>query len=309
MGGYNPVVKLKDGYLTSFTPSRDVTQDALSTLELADFCESLDIKFLYINLPNKICVSEDKDISGFLDFSNQNADKFLNLLKNLGVKCYDMRKILHDQGMNHHEAFFRTDHHWKPETGLWAAREILKFLHNDYNWPVNPEILNPENFDKVIYRDWFLGSEGKKLTLEQTKPDDISLLYPKFENRLNYEIPQSEINISGDFSIIYDMSRIQSRDYYNLNPYATYDYANKALKKFTNLLTGYDKKLLFIHDSFANSVIPFLALEVKNIDEIDLGQFTGSVKTFIKSERPDIVIVTYYAAQLGYSNNRLFDFR
>ena len=317
MGDYNPVVKLKDGYLTSFTPSRDVTENARSILELANFCESLGIEFIYINLPNKICISQDKDISGILDFSNQNADKFLNMLKDFGVKYYDLRKNLHEQGMNHHESFFRTDHHWKPETGLWAAREILKFLRDDYNWPVNPEILRPENFESVIYHNWFLGSQGKKVTLIRTNPDDISLFYPKFETNFYYEIPQLKINTGGDFSITYDMKQIQSRDYYGLNAYAAYDYADRALIKFTNLLTGYEKKILFIHDSFSNCVIPFIALDVKNVIEIDLRHFTGSVKTFIKSERPDIVIVTYYATVPGRSSaltvsdtdKKFFDFR
>ena len=314
---YNPVVKLSDGYLTTFTQSRDITQNALSTVELANFCESLDIKFFYINLPTKICKSEDKDISGILDYSNQNADRLLTLLGNFGVKYYDLRKNLHNQGMNHHEAFFITDHHWKPESGLWAAREILKILRDDYKWPVNPEILNPENFERVIYRDWFLGSQGKKIKLVRTKPDDISLIYPKFETSFDYKIPTSEMNKTGDFTIIYSMESIQTRDYYNSNSYAAYDYADQPLINFTNLLTCCDKKLLIIHESFANCVVPFIALDIKNVAEIDLRHFTGSLRNYIISERPDLVIVMYNATIPGCSSNpnaskeakKFFDFR
>ncbi|MBQ7578012.1 MAG: hypothetical protein IJT21_07100 [Synergistaceae bacterium] len=252
-----------------------------------------------------------------LDFSNQNADRFLTLLDNYGVKYYDLRKNLHDQGMNHHEAFFRTDHHWKPESGLWAAGETLKILRDNYNWPVNPEILNPENFDYVIYRNWFLGSQGKKIKLVRTKPDDISLIYPKFETSFIYEIPTSAINKTGDFAIIYSMESIQTHDYYNLNSYAAYDYADQPLIKFTNLLTSCDKKLLVIHESFANCVLPFLALDIKNVAEIDLRHFTGSLRNYITSERPDIVIIMYYATVPGRSSKpdasktdkKFFDFK
>ncbi|MBQ7560289.1 MAG: hypothetical protein IJS99_00445 [Synergistaceae bacterium] len=284
-----------------------MSQYALSTVKLANFCESLDVKFFYVSLPHKICVSQDKDVSGTLDFSNQNADKFFAVLKDSGVKYYDLRKNLHDQGMNHHEAFFITDHHWRPESGLWAAREILKFLREDYNWPVKPEILNPENFDYVIYHDWFLGSHGKKLTLARTKLENITMIYPKFDTYLNYEIPNLNINLSGDFSIMYDMSCITKRDYYNLSAYGAYNYGGQSLIRFTNLLAASNRKILVIDDSFGNCVLPFLALGVKNVAEIDLRGFNGSLKNYIASERPDLVIVMYYINHLGGA--KFFDFR
>ncbi|MBR0279531.1 MAG: hypothetical protein IJQ75_06065, partial [Synergistaceae bacterium] len=161
---YNAVVRLKDGYLTTYQVSFDVTPAAEAVKWLADFCNEKGIDFVYINFPKKICVSEDIDISGVLDFTNQNVEKFLALLKEFGVKHYDFRENLHKAGMNHHEAFFVTDHHWKPETGLWAAGEILTILRDDLGWDVKPEILRPENFEYVIYPEWFLGSQGKKVT-------------------------------------------------------------------------------------------------------------------------------------------------
>lgn len=120
---------------------------------------------------------------------------------------------MHESGFNHHEAFFKTDHHWKPETGLWAAGEILKILRDNYKWPVNPDLLQLKNFERVIYPKWHLGSQGKKFTLSRAEPDNISLIYPKFETSFIYEIPSLDINISGDFGITYDMTQISSLDY------------------------------------------------------------------------------------------------
>ena len=299
---YNPVIKLKDGHFATFTPIRDISQNAQAVINLAEFCKSLDIKFFYVNLPNQICISEDKDVSGTLDFSNQNADNFLNLLKDSGVKYYDMRKILHDQGMNHHEAFYITDHHWTARTGLWAAREILKFLRNDYNWPVNPEILNPERFDYVIYPDWFLGSYGKKVTLAQTQPEDFTMIYPKFDTLLNFNVPSLNKNVSGDFRITYDMGQINVKDYYELAPTSAYNHGRRPVTKIENLLADNDKKLMLVYDSFSNCVIPFLALSVRHIETIDLRQFTGSLKTFTKQYKPDLMIVIYYIEILSGNN-------
>ena len=276
-------------------------------------CKSEGINFFYVNLPTKICVSQDKNISGILDFSNQNTDRFLLGLKESGVKYYDLRKILHNEGMNHHEAFFKTDHHWKPETGLWAAKKVLEFLRNDYNYNVNPEILNPENFDKVIYPEWFLGSQGKKVTLKRARPEDISLIYPKYRTQFNFQAPAAGINISGDFGVIYEMKSIVSKDFYGTNPYAVYKYGDQPLSITHNFLSDNNNKILVIHDSFSNSLIPFLALGVQQIDEIDLRHFSGSLRTYIKFTRPDLVFIAYLSGIQGQpkSNNKneFFDFR
>ncbi len=315
---YNGVIKLRDGYLTGFSSSVDVTENAQSTIELAEFCRERGIEFFYANLPTKICVSEDKDISGVLDFANQNADRFLAMLDDAGVKYYDFRKILHEYGMNHHEAFYVTDHHWKAETGLWAARHILKFLRDDYGWNVNPDVLNPDNFDYVVYPEWFLGSQGKKVTLARTKPDDFTMIYPKFKTSLHYEIMSEGINTNGDFTTTYNMEAVKSRDYYNKNPYAAYNHADKPLIRITNTPINNGRKILVIHDSVSNCMIPFVAIDVQYMYSIDLRHFEGSVKSFITQEKPNVVMVIYYATIPGRNatanlaretDKKFYDFR
>ena len=199
--------------------------------------------------------------------------------------------------MNHHEAFFITDHHWKPETGLWAAREILKFLRDDYKWPVNPEILNPENFDYVIYRDWFLGSYGRKVTLVRADPEDFTMIYPKFNTLLHLETPY--VNISGDFSSTYDMELVRKKDYYNFAPTNLYFHGRRPIMKIENLLADNDKKLMLVFDSFSMYVLPFLALDIRHIEAVDLRQFNGSLETYIKRNKPDAIILIYYIEMLS----------
>ena len=318
MSDYNAVVKLHDGYLTTYMSSRDITENANVTIELAEFCRQRGIEFFYANLPTKICVSEDKNISGVLDFANQNADRFLAMLDDAGVRNYDFRKLLHEDGINHHEAFFVTDHHWKPETGLWAARHILKILRDDYGYDVNPDVLNPDRFDYVIYPEWFLGSQGKKVTLARTKPDDFTMIYPKYETYLHYEIPSRGINTSGDFTVTYDMKHVESKDYYHKNPYAAYNHGDMPLIRMDNAKVRNNKKILIVHDSVSNCVVPFISLGVQNICSMDLRAFSGSIKKFIAMEKPDAVIIIYYGTIPGRdavtklareTDNKFYDFR
>ena len=311
---YNGVTKLYDGYLTGITASRDVVPNAEAVIDFAGYCRDKGIEFFYVNAPCKVCVSEDKNISGILDFSNQNADRFLGLLGNAGIKTYDLRKILHLEGMNHHEAFFRTDHHWKPETGLWAAKHILEFLRDDYGWDIDPEILASERFKYVIYPEWFLGSQGKKVTHTRTKPDDFTMIYPAFTTNIHYEIPSIGLNTSGDFTVTYNMREIEPKDYYNKNMFSAYNHGRSPLTRLENISAKNNRKIMLIYDSFSNAVIPFLALAIKNVSSIDLRQFTGSLKKYIDMNTPDLIMVVYNSDFPGQTislntHTGMYDFR
>ncbi|MBQ9896612.1 MAG: hypothetical protein IJM40_04780, partial [Synergistaceae bacterium] len=72
-------------------------------------------------------------------------------------------------------------------------------------------------------------------------------------------------------------------------------------------------KILFLHDSFGDTVIPFLTLAVKQLDILDLRVFTGSVKSYIKQHTPDCVIVLYNSDMIGKkyegTTRNIFDLR
>ena len=72
-------------------------------------------------------------------------------------------------------------------------------------------------------------------------------------------------------------------------------------------------KILVVKDSFANSVAPFLALCVKQIDILDPRWFKGSIRSYIKKTQPDIVLVIH-TMELDYplerdSHQDDYDFR
>jgi hypothetical protein len=78
-----------------------------------------------------------------------------------------------------------------------------------------------------------------------------------------------------------------------LSPYGAYLYGDNPLVIIHNNFLYDNKRILFIKDSFVMCVAPFLALGVEYIETIDLRNFTGSVKTYIKQNKPDMVIVMY----------------
>ena len=122
------------------------------------------------------------------------------------------------------------------------------------------------------------------------------------------------IDSQGDFSILYNQKELQYGDYYHSSAYAAYNYGDRPCVIINNELADNDRHVLLIKDSFGDAFAPFLALEVRRLDILDLRYFTGSVQSFIEQHHPDVVLVLYYNAE--YSNEMevtkhedLFDFR
>lgn len=311
---YNGVITLSDGYLSGVCKKIDVTASADATETLRDFCAEQGADFLYVQYPYKNCIYQDTNICGISDFSNQNADSFLLMLKERNIPFLDLRKTLHAEGMNHHAAFFRTDHHWTPETGLWAAQRMLECLNEQFDCGFNSSILDKENFEYVVYPKWFLGSQGKKVTLAEASPEDITVIRPFQKTSFLYSIPSKNILSEGDFTVTYDMDCIPDEIELTRNCYAAYNHGDQPLITIHNLESDKKLKILILHESFSNCIIPFLAMCTNEVDAIDLRHFNGSLRSYIEAEKPNIVIVAYNPTSLReeidpVTHNNLFDFR
>lgn len=311
---YNSVSFLKDDYLTGIVPPRETTEIADNLGDFRDFLNFYNIPMLYVHIPSKICPYMDGELAETIDFSNRNADSLLQELETKGVPSLDLRGVIHAQGLNHHELYYITDHHWKVEAGLWAAGVIAEYLNCEEGFRIDPELYDQNGYDFTIYPEWFLGSQGKKVTLAKTKADDFTVVVPRFETSLICEIPTLGMEEEGDFRILLDESKYQERDLYNLSPYHAYSWGDNALMTVTNRNDKSGKSILLIHDSYGDPVAPFMALGVETLYSMDIRSFSGSLQSFIEQKQPDIVIVMYYAGTLSenvdYStHDSPFDFR
>lgn len=309
---YNGVIELEDGHLTACYGKTDTAENVESTAQLYDYCTEQGIDFLYVQAPSKISRRQDAGVSNSLDFSNQNADELLAGLARGNIPFLDLREEIEKTGVEHHSLFYNTDHHWKIETGLLAADKLAEHLNEQNGFTIDRSLLEKENFEFRLYRDWYLGSYGKKVTLTRTSPDDFTEVYPKYTTKFTYEMPTLGMKEEGDFSVLYDRAQVEEKDYYNNDPYLAYLYGGGPVIRIHNeQIKG--KKILFIKDSFAIPVIPFIATGVENVDVLDVREFDGSAKAFIKESQPDMVVVFYSTASVRKidwpSHLSAFDFR
>jgi hypothetical protein len=306
------LIALDDGHLVDLiSKSNDIPEYAANLYMLNNFLVQQGIDFLYIQCPYKIS-KNDIPIAGISDFSNENADELLSVLSSKNIPFLDLRKSIQDEELNHRNLFYKTDHHWKAETGLWAAKIICARLNTYNQFKIDTGLFSPDQYRYSVYKNWFLGSWGKKLTLARTSPEDISLIYPAFDTDFSLVIPPSGIERQGAFDIFYWYDHINQIDYYNLNPYATYlNGGYYPVMVIHNNLLNNGKQVLLIKDSFAITVVPFMALGIETIHILDRRDFTGSVKTYIEQYKPDMVMVMYNPMMLVPNPewSTMFDFR
>lgn len=312
---YNGVVEIEDGQLAAYCDKEDMSEKINNVVELADFCKVNGAEFVYVSAPSKIDRHDKKYAA--LDFSNANADSFLTGLKENGVRYVDIRDNIDAEGFTTRKLFFKTDHHWLAETGFWAAGITAKYLEANDIVSCDPTLLDSNRWKTEVHHKVHLGSRGKKLTLARAVPDDITLYYPNFYTHYHLEIPNLELEKDGDFSVIYDMSRLDIKndeDYYKWDAYWLYLYGDRPYIKLENTASQNNKKLLIVKNSFAEVFSPFISQEFRYTDVLDLRHFDGSLKSFIEQTKPDVVILLYHIESLNgnidYSkHNSLWDFR
>ena len=307
---YNAIAQVTGDYYATVLEKQDMTENIRSVSLLQEYCESLGTGFLYVQAPYKICKYTDNVVG---DFSNENADALVAGLEAEGVAHIDMREEIHNAGYDHHSLFFVTDSHWKPRTGLWATGIIAQRLNDLYSCDIPLTYFEQDQYTAQVYEDWFLGSQGKRLTLARANPEDIELLYPTYPTDLRFYAPALGVDLTGDFSVVYDMSHIETKNYMYLTPYSAYAHSDSAVVRYENHLAPNDTKILLIKDSFANVVAPFLSQGVAQLDLLDLRYFNGSVETYIAETQPDVVMVLYNPGNLKEidwdTHLSTFDFR
>lgn len=320
-GATMQIYTFPDGHMTDIHGRGSVADKAESVYRLSQYAQARGIGFLYVQAPTVVNKYADSELAG-IDFKNEHGDALMEQLQEYQVNTMDLREELHKEfsDAEYHDLFFRTDHHWKPKTGLWAASKIASRLHADYGIEVDMSHFSRDMYREVVYPAYFLGSYGRQVTLVNTDAEDFCLYYPMFPTSVRWQIPTRGMDVTGDFSVMYDMKCVEYQEYgslgINTTAYQGYSYGDNPLLYADNLLLSDlpEQKVMLIKDSFSNTTLPFLLMGIKHVVEVDLRSFDGSLETLIDEEQPDVICVMYYSRWLGYpidwnSHKDKFDFR
>lgn len=299
---YNTVMKLNNGYLTYQYDTADVETYAKNIIQLSHFVKQRGSEFIYVAVPFKTS-PKDVDIQipkGSFERSNDNQNKMLKILSDNGIDNYDLRVPLAADFDDWYSAFFRTDQHWKPETGFWAYQQMSSLLSEKYGYTEDPKTKDISNYNIDVYKKRFLGSQGKKTGIIYSGLDDFSLIYPKFETNMTVDVPVHDDHRAGSYYDVMLRPEFLEKDYYNINTYCSYIGGDYPLCIQKNANAKNNKKLLILKDSFTIAFQPYMSFVFDEVDVIDLRHYKKSLKNYIEKTNPDIVMIFYTSSMMTY---------
>ncbi len=292
------VVKMKNGNLTFVYPNYDITNYSKKVVNLYNYASDNGIYMAYINIPWRVHDNSDLPFYVTDNVTNTN-NKMLYKMKNANVNIIDLEKELSG---DYNTWFFKTDHHWKIETGFEAYQIITKDLDNHLGLDVPDNYLT--DYNKKVYKNIFLGTYGKRVGKYYGGLDDFAYITPNFDTKFevtNYRnVGEVESCKKGDFVetmtypefLTYNLDR-------DMSTYYTYSKGTKSEIIVLNKNAYNDKKLLILKDSFADCVYPFLSINFEETRVLDIRRYKNiRLYRYIRKYKPDAILFLQNAQSL-----------
>jgi len=293
----NDVWDLGDGYLTQLNPRKNLAHINALVKKIKYFkqvLDSLGIPLVYAQYPAVIC-NEDEVAKTGRDKRMQMKNELMSRLRDLGIPIIDLHDEFHkranDNGKEyHHSLYYKTDHHWRVKTSIWAGKIISEKLNELYGFGLETELLDTNNFTEKFAGKWW-GSMGEKIIPLYPK-EDFYIYSPKYATDINLMLKDNYKNLfyegTGNFDNIYHFMQNTAQDRRTYGTYTSY-----FLSMNNNLPSG--KKMLLIGDSFDMPLSKFLIPVFKEVYFI---QMPSDLLNAYIANKPDVVV-------LGYSNIQL----
>ena len=180
---------------------------------------------------------------------------------------------------NEEEIYYRTDHHWTT-LGAWYAYE-------QYTKAVGGDLQRAQGKKKFrcISKD-FYGTTYAKINYAR-QADKIEIYEPADKLRVVYNMGEKKTKT------LYDFSFLKTADQYSV-----FTGGNQAVLEITGGIKN-GKTLLLIKDSFANSILPFLAEDYEKLVVVDLRQLNVSGDRLLEMFSPTDILILYNSAQFA----------
>lgn len=269
-----------------------------SIASLRDAAVSAGAECMFVSIPKKICPTQSHFCArGIRDESNRTSEMRIAAFAAAGYDVLDLHARMHEEGLSHPSLYFRTDHHWMPQAGLWAAGEIARALG------IDDALLAPELFEEERHPASFLGSEGKHLGSRYCAMDDFNIPYPTYETELTFQSDDDAPRTGVFLDALLYRERMEGNPY-KVSAYVAMLNGDNGIQRIRNHRMPQGRRILLIKDSFTNAMAGYLALACAEVDLIDLRHTDVSALQFARDGGYDAVLVTISAQ----SENKAFIF-
>lgn len=299
----NLISKLENGHLASYAAEGDISDKAEKLIGLDVFLKERGIPFLYVQVPYKYAYYDAPYPPGYESTVHRSYDAMADMLNDAGVSLINMGDWFEEKGWSMDDAFFRTDHHWRPEAAFEAAGLTMEHLAKRGLVKYEPAMLDEENWKISVYEDSFLGSSGLRTGLYYAGADDFSVYEPEFATDYSY----AALRTGGSWFYpkeLLNREYLASEDYFNAPLYEVYMHGDYSLRRTTNTEAYNDKRLMICGDSFKTPLEYFLTTQFKEIYTVDTRNYDASLLEYVEEVKPDILLM----CMSSFTNEKIFNF-
>lgn len=223
----------------------------------------------------------DKDLPIFYGDENQNMvwNEIDNVGKGLSGKYINLRTPLREKDALGEEVYYRTDHHWTSLGAYYAYTEVWKMLPDSLT--EGKECRTIEEFTRETVTDDFFGTILRRSGATWVETDKIELF--RFEG--DDTLPVTDFYKKTTVNGLYRYDYLEEVDKYSV-------FLGENVARL-DIGTGDRQKIVMIKDSFAQSVVPFLAadFDIVLIDPRSGRMFKDGIYNTILEIDPAAVVI------------------
>lgn len=285
----NGVYFADDGYLIQTYQNNFDENVVLSNINAVNkLSKDKDLNVSFTLIPTAYEILKDK-----LPMYSYN-DYQLKLMDFVKDNLKDVTFINTSQSLNKNKdeyIYYRTDHHQTANGSFIVYEDIMKKLG------ITP--LLKEDFIIKTVADDFYGTTWSKSTIN-TKGDEIIKYEPRFN--VSYKV---NYDLSKESDSLYEEKNIAIKDKYTyyLDGNHGITTIKTAFEDGEKLIKENEKKLAVIKDSYAHSIIPFIANHYSEIVVFDLRYYNLSVPKYLKENNISDVLFIYNTDNFLTDNN------
>ena len=284
----NNVFMCKDNYLMeniSKADAKKMENNYNSLAKLKQLYPNINMDFMLV--PNAANIMSDKlPLFAVTEDQNKQMDDFFKKIQSIGINPVDVRATF-KKNKEKIELYYHTDHHWTTDGAYLAYQDFAK--KNKLNSNIK--------YDALAVKNDFRGTLASKSGFTNGLNDMIKIYIPK--EGQNYK----------NSVIFYSDTKEKTTEFYKLNnlkkkdTYTVFGGSNHPIYSIKTPVSS-QRKLLLIKDSYANSFIPFLSQDYREIIVIDPRYFFDDISEIIKANGiTDILFL--YNANTFFNDNSL----
>ena len=305
-GENNDVIRGKEGYLVPKDPMDKDFNEAREQMnknidEISDFAGAMH----QMGVPVTLAVAgRSADVLGTYlpaTYPRTFSDKLWTLFVGLAdyapnvarLDLTDPLRQLIERG-SAGQLYYKTDHHWTTLGAYYAYAEIIKSFKKE-----GLEPLPLSAFTREVASDSFYGTTWSKAGMKWVRPDTME--YFRFEG--DEEFVTTVVDTGKSFNGFYNRSELDKKDKYS--SFISGNWGRVDVTKPQNPGEPPRPKMLVAKDSFAHSVVPFLAIHYDLI-VLDYRYYKGSAAKLVFEEDIERVLFLHNLHNFTDTNPSLY---